>query len=432
MPFNLRAQIALNLVKVMDEGLSLNAVNADLHQQIDQARDLAFARECLFGCTRHIEKLQWIASQLLQKPIKSKEYEVKALLLSALYQLYFLHVPDHAIISETVNAIRQLKKDWACKLINGVLRNAVRRKSELMEVSSQSKTAKFAMPEWLLKRLKNAWSKQWQSICEQSNHKAPLILRANQSHPQYAQFPELFNNAEIHFEQHPTVPSAIKLEKALPVLSIPEFDSGLFSVQDLSAQLAAYLLPISAGDKVLDACAAPGGKTAHLLEKNPEIGLVALDNQERRARRITENLMRMNLKCEVVIDDATSYQSKNTLDAILVDAPCSATGVIRRQPDIKIHRRDDDIYPTVKLQRAILDNLWPQLKQGGFLLYATCSVLPDENQKQIKRFIADYSDATIVNFDEKYYSLGLNTGFGMQIFPQHWHDGFFYCLLQKS
>jgi 16S rRNA (cytosine967-C5)-methyltransferase len=429
---HLRANIALWFKQIAYDGLSANAVNQTIAEILQQPRDRAFARECLFGSARHFERLDWLIHQLLQKPLKPKDSDLSALLITASYQLIYLNTPSHAVISESVEAVRALNKDWAAKMINGVLRNLLRQHNELMETSKLPLSVQHLMPQWLIKRLKNAWPKHWQEICKNSQEKPPLTLRVNQSHNQFNEFSLQLAQRAIEYQQHPTVNSAIKLTKPLQVTEIPLFETGLFSVQDLSAQLAAWILPVSSRDRVLDACAAPGGKTAHLLERHPTIKLTAIDSEAKRATRIEQNLQRIGLDCELIIEDATKFQATEPYDAILLDAPCSATGVIRRQPDIKLHRHDDDIYPTVKLQRALLDSLWQQLKTGGYLLYATCSLLPDENHKQIKRFLKDQPNARVEELPKHITDLGYDTQFGLQIFPQHWHDGFFYCLLKKS
>ena len=429
---NLRGQIANWVAQVIYQGQSANLVTQHIAEQVSDPRNRALARECLFGVCRQFEQLNWALSQLLQKPLKKNQWSLQSLLLSSLYQLLYLNNAEHAVISESVNACRQLEKDWAAKLVNGVLRNAIRRKSSLLEHENTPDSVQHSMPEWLLKRFKNAWPKYWQSICQQSNQKAPLTLRINRSHANADKAESLLKLANIEFTPHPVANDALILAIARNVQDIPEFSGGLFSVQDTSAQLAAELLPINPGERVLDACAAPGGKTAHLLEMHPKLSLTSLEIDATRADKIHQNLQRLNLSAQVIIDDAQTFSEQQPFDAILLDAPCSATGVIRRQPDIKQHRRDQDIWPLVQLQNAILTNLWQQLKPGGYLLYATCSILPDENQKQIKKFLKQQPNATTVALPDAVLKMGTDTGFGLQLFPQLEHDGFFYCLLKKS
>lgn len=431
MSTDLRANIARWFSQIAFDGLSANQVNQSIEKQLSNSRDAAFAKQCMFGSARHFERLNWIAQSALDKPLKAKEKQLKALLITALYQLLYLDTPEHAVLSESVNASRALNRPWASGLINGVLRQVSRDKARLMDPEQQPENVQHQLPEWLLKRLKNAWPKHWQTIGKNSNIKAPLTLRANQRFGT-EQAKDALHQANIGFRQIEAVESAYILEHAIPVQRIPGFEKGDFSVQDLSAQLAAILLPVKAGDQVLDACAAPGGKTAHLLERNEIIELTALELEPRRADKIKQNLDRIGLHCELIIGDASQWQSQHKFDAILIDAPCSATGVIRRQPDIKLHRQDDDIYPTVQLQRAILDNLWPQLKPGGHLLYATCSILPDENHKQIKRFLKQTPNAELIPISVSEKLNSKETQFGLQLFPSHINDGFFYALLRKQ
>jgi 16S rRNA (cytosine967-C5)-methyltransferase len=429
---NLRGIIAQQFAKIAFDGHSANRVMSQLDHSITDPRNLALARECLFGSARHYEKLDWMLSQLMSKPLKTKEIEIRALLITGLYQLLFLDTAPHAVISESVHATRQLKKSWASGLVNAVLRNAQRKSEQLLQNPQMPAYVKHELPQWLLQKITEAWPEHSARICQYSNQKAPMVLRLNQAHPKATEFEPLLKDANIPFQRHPVIESAIILLRACAVTELPEFETGLFSVQDASAQLAAELLPVVRGDQVLDACAAPGGKTAHLLEKYPETQVIALEVDATRAEKIQQNLTRIGLNCPVIIADATCWQSQYRFDGILLDAPCSATGVIRRQPDIKLHRRPEDIIATAKLQRQLLHHLWQQLKPGGHLLYATCSILPEENQQQIEDFLTTQPNAQLIAFPETYRSLGLDTGFGLQILPSDWHDGFFYSLLQKK
>ncbi len=433
----LRANIALWLEQVAFKGVSANQIITQINQSEFDPRDKGLAKACLFGSCRHFEKLSEFLSLLLLKPLKNKESDIKSLLITGLFQVFYTDIPHHAIISESVNATRTLKKDWSSKLVNAVLRNALRRSDE-WQSRSWSDPAYREMPDWLLKRLIKAWPNHWASICRESNQQAPMTLRVNQKHSQYKNALNLLTEQQIKFKQLPNQNSALILTEATNVSALPCFDDGLFSVQDASAQLAADLLPLpnenSEPVRVLDACAAPGGKTAHLLEKhhNRNIDLIALELDPNRAEKIQQNFDRLGLKAQLVVGDATIWQSNHLFDAILIDAPCSATGVIRRQPDIKMHRRDADIAELVELQKQILNNLWPQLKVGGYLLYATCSVLPDENHQQIEDFINAHLDAKPVRLLEHFAELGVLSDLGLQIFPQFSYDGFFYALFQKQ
>ncbi|MCO7226571.1 16S rRNA (cytosine(967)-C(5))-methyltransferase RsmB [Pleionea sp. CnH1-48] len=426
----LRAQTARLFYAIAFDGRSANEVLLELRQQISDRHEQGFVQECLFGTARHFEKLDWMLNQLLSKSFKKKDNDLRCLLLTALYQLFYLDKPSHAVVSESVNATRQLDKDWASKLVNGVLRNAQRQGKELMSSDQQPLNVQHELPQWLFKRLRGAWPRQLGAIAEAAATKAPLVLRINQSHPEAAHYSDHLSTANIEFETHKTVESAIRLKQAVPVSQIPLFDEGLFSVQDLSAQLAAWILPLTSSNKVLDACAAPGGKTAHLLERH-QLNLTAVDKDPRRAEKIHQNLQRLSLECEVIAADAGQLE-ESAFDGILLDAPCSATGVIRRQPDIKLHRQNSDIAQVVNEQKQLLESLWAKVKQGGHLLYATCSILPQENAEQIKGFLDRHPDAKLEPLATDIMALGIDTRFGLQILPQNWHDGFFYALLKKA
>ncbi|NVJ59236.1 MAG: 16S rRNA (cytosine(967)-C(5))-methyltransferase RsmB [Gammaproteobacteria bacterium] len=429
MSLSLRHSITQYFSEIAFQGKSANEVVATARK--NNHDDIGYIQECLFGTARHFFSLNFILNQLLEKKLAKKHSDLHSLLLTSLYQIEFLSTPDHAVVSESVETARELGKEWACQLVNGVLRNFQRDKKALWLAAENNAEAAAELPNWLIKRLQNAWKGKEKSIYTGLKQKPPLTLRVNQSHPNFSQAFKILEESNIGYAKHPTVSSAIILDTPVPVEAIPQFDQGLFSVQDASAQLAAWLLPLSKGDLVLDACAAPGGKTAHLLERY-SVDLIAIDNQQSRAQKIHENLQRIGLNASVLVNDATQWKNNRPFDAILLDAPCSATGVIRRQPDIKLHRTDDDIYPLVKLQRALLDNCWNQLKAGGYLLYATCSLLPDENNKQIKRFCRDNTDAQVVQLDPEFQGLGTVGEFGLQLFPNNSQDGFFYSLLRKT
>lgn len=425
---SLRAVIATAFDQIAFEGQSAQSLRDRLFDLDPQQK--AYAQQTIYGCARHIETLTWWLEHHLEKPVKRKEHLVQSLLITSLYQLKYLSTPNHAVISEAVEAAKQLHKDWASGLINALLRKADQQADWPNSESKMPLNVQHQLPIWLLKRLKNAWPKDWQQIAEQSNQQPPLTLRVNQRHPLAANSTKLLSQAEISHQSHPVIDSCIKLDQPRPVSAIPEFDTGLFSVQDLAAQLAAFWLPLKPGQRVLDACAAPGGKTAHLLERY-SLDLTALDIDASRAEKIQQNLQRLNLSASLEVSNALDFQPNQPFDAILLDAPCSATGVIRRQPDIKLHRRDEDIYPLVLLQRQLLDHMWRLLKPGGYLMYATCSILPDENAKQIKRFLRDTPTAECLSLPVVNDLLYHDNEFGRQLFPNSWHDGFFYSLLRK-
>jgi len=292
----------------------------------------------------------------------------------------------------------------------------------------------YSHPYWLIKRLKQAWPEHWQQVCAANNERAPMSLRVNAQRNSRDDYLQQLTAADISASNCPHSVYGIKLEKPANVETLPGFGDGLCSVQDEAAQLAATLLQLEPGQHVLDACAAPGGKTCHLRELEPQLAsLTALELDAERATRIHQNLERLQLNAKVVEGDASQpeqWWDQQHYDRILLDAPCSATGVIRRHPDIKLLRHDEDIAALAELQLQILSALWPLLKPRGILLYATCSVLPDENEQVLEKFLSQHSDVEILPIDADW---GLAGPAGRQLFPQpQGHDGFYYARIQKS
>jgi len=380
--------------------------------------DRAFIQALCFGVCRTYFKLDAVAQQLLQKPLKQKDQDVYLLILMGLYQMMEMHLPDYAAISETVAVAESLKKPWAKGLINAVLRNYQR---------NPIHTQHNAHPLWMTQKIEQDWPEQASAILNANNEHPPLVLRVNQkkiSREAYlhkvAAFPILETEA------------GICLKTPVDVKEIPGFFEGEVSVQDGAAQLAAPLLQVQSGQRVLDACAAPGGKTAHILEITDDIELIALDHDSDRLDRVRENLERLGLSASYLCADAgdtTHWWDGNPFDRILLDAPCSATGVIRRHPDIKLLRRASDVAKLAKEQSRLLESLWPLLKVNGLLVYATCSLWPDENMNVVRAFISSHSDAIEQKIEAHW---GLSCSVGRQILPgMHGMDGFYYACLRK-
>jgi len=413
----------------LDKALSTAEID-----RLEDSRDSAFARSLTYGTLRWYHQLDVILDALLDKPLAAKHVDIRSLLLVALYQLAHTDIAPHAVVSESVNAVNSLRKSWARGLVNAVLRNYQRRHNDIETSLQDNLVAQTSHPQWLLKLLRNAWPNDWQSITSENNRQAPMSLRINsrrQSRDDYLQELETYG---IEAQASADSPVGLVLDKPLHVESLPGFNEGSVSVQDIAPQLAASLLEAESGMRILDACAAPGGKSAHLLEHTAgNIDLTALEIDEKRAQRIADTLQRLVLHANVQVGDATrpdQWWDGKPYDRILLDAPCSGTGVIRRHPDIKLLRRHEDIEASTALQMRLLENLWPLLKPGGLLLYATCSVLPHENSQLVDSFLASQYDAQERKIHVKCAHI---CDTGIQIFPgTNNMDGFFYACLVKT
>ena len=429
---NPRLAAAKALAAVLNGKASLNS---SLPIQLDKVedRDRGFTQDLAFGTARWQPRLSALAAKLLQKPFKAADADVEALLLVGLYQLLYTRVPAHAAIGETVGCAEKLKKPWAKALLNAVLRRAQRESEALLAELEHDPVVRTAHPRWLQKSLKAFWPEQWEGICAANNAHPPMILRVNRRHHSRDAYLQLLTDAGIAAKPCVYSTDGIVLEAAADVRSLPGFAEGWISVQDEAAQLAADLLDLAPGQRVLDACCAPGGKTCHILEVQKDLaGVVAVDLEAKRLVRVRENLARLGLSAELIAadgrDTATWWDGK-PFQRILLDAPCSATGVIRRHPDIKLTRQPDDIAALAVLQGELLDALWPTLEVGGILLYATCSTLPTENTEVIQAFLARTSGARELDLAT---TAGIKQPHGRQLLAQEGgHDGFYYAKLIK-
>ena len=429
---NPRLAAAKALTAVLNGKASLNS---SLPLQLDkvEARDRGLTQDLAFGTARWQPRLSALANKLLQKPFKAADADVEALLLVGLYQLLYTRIPAHAAIGETVGCADKLKKPWAKALLNAVLRNAQRESEALLVELEHDPVVRTAHPRWLQKSLKAFWPEQWEAICAANNAHPPMILRVNRRHKTRDAYLQLLVEAGI--EARPCVFSqdGIVLAEPCDVRNLPGFAEGWISVQDEAAQLAADLLDLAPGQRVLDACCAPGGKTCHILEVEPKLaGVVAVDLEAKRLVRVRENLERLGLSAELIAadgrDTATWWDGK-PFQRILLDAPCSATGVIRRHPDIKLTRQPDDIGALATLQGELLDAMWPTLEVGGILLYATCSTLPTENTEVIEAFLARTPGGRELDIAGQF---GIKQPHGRQLLAQEGgHDGFYYAKLIK-
>jgi len=416
------------LYRVVYQHESLTDVLAD--SGVQQLEDKALVQDICFGSLRHFETINAILEQLLVKPLKKKDKDIECLLRIGLYQLIYQRMPDHAAVNETVAVTKKHKKKWSRGLVNGVLRSFLRDKKTIL--SKTEHIAKRALPIWLLKRLKAAWPQDWENIILASNKKAPMSLRLNLNRYDRETYLQKLQAKSIAAHAVTVSQTAIQLEQPCNVYDLPEFDQGTVSVQDTAAQFAAQLLDCQTGMRVLDACAAPGGKTGHILETAEQLNVIAVDNRIHRLKRVEENLQRLQYHAECIcadVADVESWWDQQLFDRILLDAPCSATGVIRRHPDIKLLRQDNDIANLQQQQQRILEALWPLVKTGGKLLYATCSILPEENVQQISAFLAQHHDAKICAIEADW---GIACQDGRQILSGQYNmDGFYYALLEK-
>ncbi|EAR62595.1 16S rRNA (cytosine(967)-C(5))-methyltransferase RsmB [Neptuniibacter caesariensis] len=428
---NIRTLAAQALTPLLQNKGSLNTKYPAIERRCAD-KDRGLLRELCYGTLRYYPQLNRVLQLLQNRPFKYKDIDVRALALVGLYQIQHTRIPAHAAIHETVEACKELNKPGAAKLLNAILRRFQREQDDITSELKGEDSYLYNHSEWMIAKLKNNWPDHWQAILEANNEQAPLTLRVNRRSISREEFQQQLNPV---IDSDPTVFSdqGLRLAESVNVESLPGYQVGAFSVQDEAAQLSADLLDLKPQQRVLDACAAPGGKLCHILESEPKLASVeAVELEAKRAERIEENLKRLRLKATLHIGDASeqSWWDGDLYDRILLDAPCSATGVIRRNPDIKFLRKGEDIHELAQIQSDILANCWAMLKPGGKLLYATCSIFPQENERQIKRFISNNSDAKHLAIDA---SWGIEREFGRQLFPEKGgHDGFYYALLEKT
>lgn len=429
---NLRAETAKSIFSVLEQGRSLREC-LPAHQAAFSEQNKAWMQEMVFGVMRKLPLLQFWLRKLLDTPLKGKTKVVESLLLLGFYQIAFSRVPSHAAVSESVEASVKLGNASLKGLVNGVLRNFIRE-----EVANERPSEPFieaGLPKWLYKKLSNAYEDQLASVVAGMQQKPPLWLRINTNQISVTDYKTALEQAGYRDFYLADLPhqEAIIFNKSTNVTQLPGYQEGWFSVQDGAAQLAAYYLSPQADDRILDACCAPGGKTSHLLEKQPSLReCVAIDNDATRLERVSENLSRLQLQATLLcadIQQLDNWWDGQCFDRILLDAPCSATGVIRRHPDIMWLRKSTDIENLVATQRAILQSLWRTLKPGGTFLYATCSILEEENQAQIRQFMAAHGDCQLLPITEN----ESDNQPGQQFLPgEQGMDGFYYARLIKS
>ncbi len=407
-------------------GRNLNQVLQGIFRQNPRLtpQQRAAIQDLSFGALRHLGRLDAVLGLLLQKPLSDES--VRCLLRVALCQLAFGKTSPHAVVNHAVETVRRLRKASAAGLVNAVLRNFLRQREALLDqAAAASEEARYDHPQWWIAKLRQQYPRAWPSLLEANNQHPPMTLRVNRRRGPAAAY--LSRLSEAGIEAEPLGAEAIRLGRPAGVDELPGFREGAVSVQDAGAQRAAHLLGVRDGMRVLDACAAPGGKTAHVLEL-AAVEMLALDNDGERLERVRENLDRLGLRAELKVGDAArpeQWWDGRPFDRILADVPCSASGVVRRHPDIKWLRREEDIAAFAAGQAAILSALWRTLASGGKLLYATCSVFAEENQRQVAAFLQRQPDARLLPLDDS----ALDDG---QLLPNDRHDGFYYALLGKE
>ena len=430
---NVRITCANVIVDVVYKHRSLNQVLPHHLARHTPHKHHGEIKALCYETLRWYPRLAWVFKRLIKKPIKEKDWTIAGIILLGIQQVLDQSTPDHAAVTEGVNSVDILGKHWAKGFVNGVLRECQRQRDTLIKEFEHHEVTQYAHPQWFIDHLKKPWPNQWPSMLTGNNVHPPMTLRVNGQKSTVNQYLQQLQQQGIQGVTVPGVPSAITLIQPIPTDHLPGFNEGYVSVQDGAAQLASTLLPLTAGCSVLDACAAPGGKTGHLLERQPDIQLTAVDNIPNRLKRIKENLDRLQLNGDVILGDVScpnEWWSGHQFDRILLDAPCSATGVVRRHPDIKILRRPTDITQNAEQQLLLLQSLWPSLKKEGILLYVTCSVMPEENQQVVSAFIEDTPDVDVLPIN---LNIGEPCTVGHQILPGESNlDGFYFSLLKKK
>lgn len=423
---------ALNaVVGVIKSGRSLDAMLAIADARVVDERERRFCRALAFGVLRHHRLLETQVAALLDRPLRNRDQDIGLLIELGLYQLAFLSVPAHAAVGETVAVTRGMGKRWAARVVNATLRQ-YQRQGDLMALARDNPAIEHSVPDWLYHQIKADWPADWAEVLAAQNARAPMLLRVNRRQSDPTQYQARLAEADLTASPVAALPAALALSQPTPPTRLPGFAEGQCSVQDGAAQLAAPLLALAAGQRVLDACAAPGGKTAHVLEL-AEVDMLALDSDAQRLERVSETLTRLGLGARLQCADASEpaqWWDGKPFDRILLDAPCSGTGVIRRHPDIRWLRRASDPAQLAAGQRRLLEKLWPLLAQGGRLIYCTCSILRQENESVIADFIQQQDDARI---EPLVLPFGRALRLGWQILPGEGNcDGFYYACLCKQ
>ncbi len=419
-------QLAVDSVEIVLSGKNLTLVLQALWHQnpLLSSQQRGAIQNIVYGVLRYLGQLEVILSQLAKRSLPNKR--LRNLLLVGLYQLHYSKAPHYAVVDCAVATTQRLtKNNGAAGLVNAILRNFLRNETSLLDMANTYETGRFSHPQWWIDKLRCQYPHQYEAILLANNRHPPMTLRVNRRKTSIADYQALLNQCE--FESRQVWDNALMLSKPVSTQELPMFEQGYVSIQDAGAQLAAHFLEIDDGMTVLDACAAPGGKSTHLMEI-ANIHLTVLDNDQQRLDRVSENFKRLGIEpFRQVCGDAvlpSSWWDGKPFDRILADVPCSASGVVSRHPDIKWLRRIADFPTFANIQKNILDALWPLLKSDGKMLYVTCSVFTEENCQQVKKFLDKHSDARLLPIAHE----EINNG---QLIPNLFHDGFYYALFYK-
>ena len=428
---NVRAVAAQALQRIAG-GHSLRAEFATSSTKLSDARDRALLSALLHAGARWWLRYDAVLDRLTDRPLRKREPAVHALLVLGLVQLDVLRLPEYAAVAASVDAVRALGKAQFSGMANAVLRRWLRERATLGAALDADAATRTAHPAWLLAAIAADWPDAVDAVVAANNAEAPLWLRVNRRRVTRAALLQQFVAAGVEAQAPEALPDALLLGQSREVTGLPGYEGGLFSVQDGAAQFAADLLDLRDGQRVLDACAAPGGKSAQILER-ADVELLALDRDAQRLPRLRANLDRLGLRADVRAGDALrpkDWWNGQAFDRILLDAPCSATGIIRRQPDIKLHRRADDIAALARTQTRLLDAMWLMLAPGGRLVYATCSILDAENAAQTEGFLARHADARTLAIALPGWR-ATRAGGAQNLPGEAGMDGFFYAVLEK-
>ena len=432
-----RVQSSIVLNQVIHRKYSLDRAIEQAYKEIDDNEKPLFMNIC-YGTLRFYWELKAKIDQLLSKPLKKKDKIIENLLQSAIFQIDKTRIPDHAVVSQTVEASRKLNKGHFSSLINGILRTYLRSDREIEKISEE---IIFNHPNWMIKKIKQDWPLNWEEILKKNNDRAPMWLRINQKKIETKKYHKQFliNESKIEVDNTHINEYAICLKTPISVKSLPGFEEGYVSIQDGAAQLAVDVLLENKSGRILDACAAPGGKTAQLIENiDSTSSVTAIEIDPERAELIRENLLRLGHSAELIVDDASDIRSwwdSMFFDLILLDAPCSSSGVIRRHPDIKHLRRKKDIYTFQKKQLKIINAMWKILAPKGRLLYVTCSIFKEENDEVMNQFLKKHDNVAFQELllNNNILKKMIKTRHGYQLFPGTINtDGFYFSCLKKA